>query len=299
MSSAETQDFSNFQFGADVTELADGLMVDIGEAFHVDLIGLDDQALAAGLSEVVGRLGKNKELRNNEEVTVLSDDTMAIMLGRSGVQKSLDRSLWTPSITTASTKIDALIMTGAVANWQDRIAHQITTRANSSVLIHYATTDRVMGTPTEQVNSNVMAIFEANGSYPTETQYAAQIIIPKLVKAGFKVIPTEYTGANGDQLAEGFFADFPELAFDNLVFARVANAGLQLACQMRIAARKINPDFDGFGDEPQAFIVTDAFPIATTLKQKADAAHYQNPQTGLRQAVLTAKLIHEAAIGIK
>ena len=297
MSSTETQDFNNFQLGDDVRELADGLMVDIGEAFHIDLIGLDDEALSVGLGEVVGRLGKNKELRNNEEVTVLSDESMANLLDRSGVQTSLDRSLWTPSITTSNAEVDALIMTGAVANWQDRIAAQVVT-ANTSVPIHYATSDRVMGTPTEKVNPNVMAMFEAEGDYPTESQYAAQIIIPKLVEAGFTVISSEYAGANGDQLAEGLFGDFPELAFKNLVFGRVANAGLQLACQMRVAARKINPDFDGFQDEPQVFVVTDSFPVAITPEQKADAAHYQNPQTGLRQAVLSAKLIHEAAIGI-
>ena len=127
---------------------------------------------------------------------------------------------------------------------------------------------------------------------------ASASCIPKLVEAGFTVVPSEYAGANGDQLAEGLFSDYPELAYRNLVFGRVANAGLQLACQMRTAARKINGDFDGFREEPQVFVVTDSFPIATTPEQKADAAHYQNPQTGLRQAVLSAKMIHEAAAAL-
>ncbi len=60
MSSTETQDFNNFQLGDDVRELADGLMVDIGEAFHIDLIGLDDEALSVGLGEVVVGLAKIK-----------------------------------------------------------------------------------------------------------------------------------------------------------------------------------------------------------------------------------------------
>jgi hypothetical protein len=72
-----------------------------------------------------------------------------------------------------------------------------------------------------------------------------------------------------------------------VAFARVANAGIQLAGQFVRASR--DSGFNGNRFDPQAFVLTDTFPIARTPEEAKNPKEYQNPFTGLRQIAVTAK----------
>ena len=77
-------------------------------------------------------------------------------------------------------------------------------------------------------------------------------------------------------------------------FARVANAGIQQAVTFRKAAKQAGIANDAERDNPEAFVLTDSFPVARTPDQMADSKNFQNPFTGIRQIALTAKMINEA-----
>lgn len=305
MSVAE-RDFSTFELGDNVYELADGLIPEIAERLDFELGPEPDSNELFGL---VGKLGKNKVLRANKEVTAIDLNDAAVLLDRSGVQLALDRSLWTPQIQAGSTGIT--VATGAVANWQDRTAHLIAASIEAEKTgkeVHVVTGNRVMGKlESERNNPNVKAFHENEGSYPTETQYATEFVLPVIRRAGGDVTLTSYHTDKGERLAANFvreanFSADPEVTktmFQDgspVTFARVANAGIQLAVQFRDAVRSYSsPDFDRYPHLPEAFVLTDEFPIARTEEEKADPVNFQSPYTGLRQAVLTAKMLHEAS----
>jgi len=291
MAAAE-RNFNDFQLGDNVYELAGGVIPEIAAKLGVEL---GDEPSSEALGELVGKIGKNKVLRENEDVEAIDRETAADFVDRSGVQRALSRSLWT-SEPFRLADMDAIVMTGGMANWQDRMVTRLSTHFTKKP-IFYVTGERVMDSPTEVTNSNVIALQAENGQYPTESQYAAKVIVPKLIVIGnkaTKLLP--YETDNGDELAARLFEDQPELAGQKLLFARVANAGIQLAVQMRKAARQVNPDFDSFSNMPQAFILTDWFTqVARTPDEDKDSLHFQKAHPALRQLAVTAKMLHEAA----
>jgi hypothetical protein len=105
-----------------------------------------------------------------------------------------------------------------------------------------------------------------------------------------------YDTDNGQKIAEAFAEEHEELVNGKLAFARVANAGIQLAVQFRTAARKLSTSFDADPRNLQVYVLTDSFPIARTEEeaQPASAKRFQNPFTGIRQVALTGKLLVEA-----
>jgi hypothetical protein len=100
----------------------------------------------------------------------------------------------------------------------------------------------------------------------------------------------------GDQIAAEFVRNMNELfaADTRLIFARVANAGIQLAAQFRKAAREVDSAYDTDPANPQVFVLTDTFPIARTTEQAKNPQQYQNPMTAIRQVALTSKLLYES-----
>lgn len=308
MSEVAERDFSNFELGDNVYELADGLVPRIAGRFD---ISLGDEPDSRALYVLVGLLGKNKVLRENQEVTAIDLTTAADLLDESGVQKPLNRSLWTPEMQV-DPDAGLTIATGAVANWQDRTARLVANGIKDGILsktTHLVIGSRVMGEKpgSEQSNPNVQAFLEEKGEYPTETQYADRFVRPRIEAAGGDVILTSYHTEDGDEIAANFArkvdfsadAELQKGIFEDgaqVAFARVANAGIQLAVQFRSAVREhISSDFDAYPHLPEVFVVTDGFSIARTPEEIADPVHYQSPYTGLRQALLTAKMLHEAA----
>lgn len=301
MTDVAERDFSNFELGDNVYELADGLIPEI--AVHLD-VKLGDEPNSDDMFMLVGKLGKNKVLRDNEEVTAINLATAANLLARSGVQKPLNRSLWTPEIGPFDDEDGLTIITGAIANWQDRTAKLVKTGIETRMLtgkVKIVTGNRVMDRPTEKTNTNVRMFFDEEGIYPTETQYALDFVLPEIPRIGNRGTTLDaYNTKEGDELAANFARDNKKM-FDGvtpmpITFVRVANAGVQLAVQFRSAIREYaDPSFDEDHGSPEAFVLTDSFPIARTPEQVQDPAHYQSPYTGLRQAVLTAKMLREAA----
>lgn len=305
--SVSARDFSNFRLDDNVYELAGGLLPEIADRLQVD-IGSEPSSTA--LDELGRVAGKNKVLRENKEVEGLSLTVAAELLERSGVQKPLNRSLWTPNqrlFTNDETEVDtdprtafaptAIIGTGAVANWQDRFVSIAATLED--VPIYYPVGSRLMNSATEQSNTNVAATNVVFRRPPTELSYASSVIQERMRELGRDMMVLSYGTDKGSEIAERFFADEQNrhLLEGRLAFARVANAGIQLAVQFRKAAQAVDSQFDANPLNPQVFVVTDKFKIATTEEQKADPAHFQSPFTGLRQVVVTAKSLHEAAGG--
>jgi hypothetical protein len=302
MSEVAQRDFSNFELGDNVYELADGLIPEI--AVHLDM-KLGEEPNSEDMFKLVGKLGKNKVLRDNEEVTAINLKTAVNLLARSRVQKPLNRSLWTPEIGPFDDEDSLTIITGAIANWQDRAARLVKTGVETGMLsgkVKIVTGNRVMDRPTEKTNTNVQMFFDEEGRYPSETQYASDFVLPEIgarIGNGGATLVAYHT-AKGDELAANFARDNKEM-FDGvtpmpITFARVANAGVQLAVQFRSAIREhADPSFDEDHGSPEAFVLTDSFPIARTEEEIADPANFQSPYSGLRQAVLTAKVLHEAA----
>jgi hypothetical protein len=302
-------DFSNFELGDNVGLLANGLLPEMADAFEVEL---SPQPTTDELGVLVGALGAKKTLRDNEsgakawlEQTTGSEqdalDMVAEWMDRSGVQRALDRSLWTPEFTTPDET--PAVITGSVANWMDRVVtildsqSQLSKGRNSKRLIIAAGGNREMNTKTEIVNANVLAFQESEGRLPTESQYLEAVVVPRLQALGHEVLVRAYDTNKGDEIAQRMVDDSLELRYvNNLAVIRVANAGIQLAVQIRKAIQQSGRAFDGNIQNPQMFVMTDTFEVARSVEECEDAASYQNPFTGIRQIALTGKLLVEAAV---
>lgn len=290
--SALGRNFNSYYLGDNVYELAGGVIPEIAEMLEVDL---GPEPNSESLSQLVGKLGANKVLRNNVEVEAIDPYHMADLVDQSGVQRELSRSLWSPEITPQNRGVSIAVLSGGVANWQNRSAAAIPIWFRGTVLL--PTGNRVMNSPTEVNHPDVQALESILKHSPTEFEYAAHIVTDKVLDFfGNKLrsIPLPYESAKGEEIAYQFFAKNPKLLEEKLLFVRVANAGIQLAVEMRKAARKFNSDFDADPENPQVFIQTDEFPVSRSAEEDTKPQYYQKAQTGLRQVALTAKSLFEA-----
>lgn len=289
------RNFNNFILGDNVHELAGGLIPEIADRLGVPLSHSPD---AIELGKLVGAIGKNKVLRNNVEITAIPQGEAADMVDRSGIQLPLNRSLWTPDIQVPgesdSSGLSATIMTGAVANWMDRTCALLKSDESQS-MVYAVTGNRVMNSATEVTNPQVAEYVKNNGTEPSESDYAREYVLSGL--SGRPAELVAYPLTNGDEIAERFVQDHPELFIDGsrVSFARVANAGIQLGVQFLKAARKINPDYDSNPKDPQVFVRTDSLPVARTAEELKTPTKFQSPSTALRQLALAALLLHEAS----
>ncbi len=299
------RDFSNYELADfDPLSIAGGVLPEIANAAGVQL---DPNDMISSLGALVGAIGPSKFLQENIELvreTIGADgdeySIAAEWLGRSGVMKQLDRSLWTPDISTPD-DVPAIILSGAVANWQDRTYNLLVKRVaegKPAGRVYIPVGDATMDSPTEVNNANVQALTEARrGVAPTQTDYANEVGQPLLEAAGYRVEVIPYPGLNGDQIAEQFVAERPgffEWGDSRIAFARVANAGVMLATQFRQAAHAKGMNFDKDPDNPQLFVITDEFPIAQDAVEAKKSKEFQNPLTALRMVAVTAKHLQVA-----
>ncbi len=291
--SPETRDFSNYILGDNVYELSGGLIPEIAETLQVPI---QDKPNSDNLQSLMQQLGPNKELRNNPELDI--ELTVAVdFVVRSGVQKALNRSVWSPELSADEEHVDAIVFQGGVANWQQRTANTIIQQGLDRP-VYGVVGDRVMGTNLERLNQQVSEFHRRFDRFPTETEYAKRFIQTKLQAAGHEVTIVDFPEGNGDRLFASFLEAYPEVANETtgVAVARVANAGLVNALQLRKAARAYNSAFDGNQHKPQLFVMTDDFPVACRSEELAMPSKYQNPMTALRQVVLAAKMLHEAEV---
>lgn len=294
-------DFADFELkGVDVTELAFGLLPEMSEVFGATL---EQDRLVDSLGDLARIVGNSKVLQDN--VTglqqALGPDEYALQVTadwveRSGVQTGLDRSLWTPAITTPD-DVKSIIVTGTTANGQDRVASLLEKRASAdgtpSTTVYLPIGNRVMDSGLEKTNANIEQMYDVAGRYPTEAEYADHVVRPVLVQAGYKVAMLPQNEDGGSKIADSFVAEHPEVFEDKVAFARVANGGVLLAVQFRQAARRAGIAFDVNPDAPQAFVLTDTLPVARNKEQQGQSTKYQNPLTAARQIVITARAIQQ------
>lgn len=297
-------DFSTFELAevrdrpAVIYKLGDGVIPEIAEAFGHQLTVEPD---VNNLGQLVGTVGAAKTLQDNIEsvqaVLGTNQDGFNIaadwMEHRAHIQDALDRSLWTPELATPD-DVAGTIVSGGVRNWMMRASQLLEARVadgRAAGRFFFPVGQREMDKPTEIVTEDVIAYRDAHGGQlPTEAIYAREIIAPRLEAAGYQVEVDEVDSQRGPDIALEFMQAHPELLEGKLAFARVANAGLQLAIEMRQAARTVRPDFDSDASNPQVFVLTDTVPVARDEQQFKDA-RFQNPYSALRSIPLTAKML--------
>lgn len=303
------RDFNNFELGDNVYKLANGIIPEIAERLEVNI---GSEPNSDGLGELIGKLGQNKVLRDNEEVTAFSREEMADLVDRSGIQKALKRSLWTPEYKP----VDSIVITGGVANWMDRSVRIVQGNEDrvGSIFhsnfgtrlprVYCVTGNRIMDTATEINNPRVVDYHERFGVYPTEAEYSNREIVPKIrwleyynrLRGDERAVTSySFDTKDGDEIARLLFENEPRLLEGRIGFARVATAGIQLAVQMRKQARAIRPEFDSNPRKPQVFVLTDSFPVSRT-SQDTSPVVFQKAQPALRQLAVTAKSIYEASL---
>lgn len=291
------RDFNTYILGDNVYELATQIIPDLAERVGVKL---GNEPNSGDFHQLVKVLGPKPVLRENGEPTITIGEA-AELVKESGVQRKLDRSLWTPEFKIPR-EVGAIVITGGMANWQDRTAKLLVGHAEGKDkpgVVYIPAGSRVMNTATEITNPHVVVFHSIRGQYPRENVYTEKFIKPTLEQAGYEVNCVPYEDKNGDEIAKSFVEENPELFDDHprVLFAKVANAGIQLAVQFRKAAILQNRRFDNRPNWPQAFVLTDTFPVAMTEEEKNNPREFQSPYTALRQLALTAKLLHEAAGG--
>lgn len=292
----EQRDFSTFELGDDVYKLADGIIPEIAEAIAVDIDSIEPHKRLQAMLNGLTTDPNNPDLRASKPI-FRKYEVAADYIARSGIQNALARSLWTPETPADEAHVDAIVMQGGVANWMSRTADLITEH-HMQRPVHIVPGTRTMNAPGDKVHSKVTSFLDLGKAYPTEQEFARKFTVPELSKAGFVVQLHEYATANGDELYASLVADQPELvqAGVSIAVARVANAGIATALQLRKAARAVNPEFDADPENPQLFVMTDSFPVARRTEEVAMPSKFQSPVTALRQLVVTAKLLHEAEL---
>lgn len=311
--SARERNFATYELGDNVLQLGDQVIPEMAEFAAVTL---DDSGLVDSLGKLVAAYGTSKVLRENEPPGDLGMTEAADWVKRSGILLPLRR----PFITTdGSESLDGdeayvpnnVVVTGAVANWQDRTAQLLVrtfgSASGSNARVHIVSGNRLMTSGTELTNPNVKEYLEQHGQEPNEAEYAAQYILPVLEEAGMQTTISAYNESDGATIAQKFIegpigsciiypnADRSREVYGDFAVARVATAGVQLASQFRTAARCEQPSFDRKG-ALSIYMLTDSLEVAETAEALAQPIEYQSPFTALRQLALTAKLLEEAAI---
>jgi hypothetical protein len=302
------RDFSTFHLGDNPNELADRLMYGVFDHFGIIVDPYDNIPSVEEYDQLIQALGTKKTLRENKPKVSWTMDQMADLVVDSGIQQSLNRSLWTPEIATPDSA-DRFAM-GAVANQQDRIATVLSDNVGDGRLWLPAG-NRVMNTATEagldglKPNPNVQSFYNENydqegkNRYPTEAEYAERFVVPRVVKAGYDKDEVHFEAPStnkGDEILLNFVNEHPNVTRfgRQLAVARVANSGVMLALQMRKAAHVVRPTFDRDPKHPQLFILNDFLRVARTEEQANDPVHFQKPEMALRQLAVTGKLLAEA-----
>ena len=316
--SINQRNFATYELGDDVLQLGGGVIPELAEFAGVTL---DEKRLVDSLGKLVGAYGTSKVLRENELPDELELGQAAAWVEESGILLPLRRPFTRPSEEPECLPRD-VVVSGAVANWQDRTATLLVetfgkTPDFPSRHIHIVSGNRQMGTPTEigggplnlPGNPNVRQFVEKHGKAPNEAEYASEFVVPVLEGAGMTTTLSAYSETDGRRIAEAFMesptgrgilsghqSKSGELeSRGGFMVARVATAGVQLAIQLRDAALTLDGDFDRSKDFPQVYVLTDGAEVAGTEEQVKLPAEYQSPFTALRQLVLTAKLLEEAA----
>lgn len=276
-------DFSNYELGDNVYELAGGVLPEMAEAAGFDL---GPEPTEEALSGLVGRLGPQRELQRNIELVKeflgpYAQDRAADWVERSGVLIPLQRPFAAPG--EMPREHDAIVFSGGVARWMLRRMTMVET-------IDPETVGRVVlpigNRPMGSVEHQLVKTFEARERrLPTEAEFAERYLLGRLAAAGFREVDlVKFDTKNGDDILAGLFAMRPELLDGSILVPANAPSAIQTAGQLRVAARNARSDFDSNGD--QMAMVSDAIEVARNPKQKP--ATHQDPFSALGQIARNA-----------
>jgi hypothetical protein len=283
-------DFSNYELGVNVYELADGVLPEIAHALEFET---SREPSTEELQALIGHIGPAKTLQDNiaRVQERLGTDQNAVALAadwveRSGVLQPLIRSIARPDVVVPRL-FDEAFIGGGVARWMLRRVAQAEDVTVQGLRIGQVTLplgQRQMG---EAEHDLVKEYAVRNGTLPTEVEFGRSYILPRLRNAGLNVRLLDFDSQNGDEIMR-MYAESGDLN-DGLVLA-LANApsAIQTAGQCRIAAREVDGDFDHSGR--QLFVASDTIDVA---RQGEPAATHQNPFSALGQIARNALFLHK------
>jgi hypothetical protein len=293
--SASERNFANFRPGDNVYELADGLIPEMAERLDVKLAS---EPNAADLQQLMGKVGINKVTRLNAEITAIDRLTQVSMIERAGLQNAINRSLHDPERPATAENVDAIVMISCMANWQEEAADAVPDDLKGKP-VYLLGGNRVMDTPTEVINPSVAELEAGYWRYPTETEFAGAVILPRLVARGFNVLPLSYDTGKADEMFAGMLNDIPHLRERRFAVVRNANPGITTGFQLREQGQAIDENFDADPDNPQVYVITPSKELAPTPAHDAPehSRQYQKVGTAMRPIVLTGLKAHQAAGG--
>lgn len=290
--SATERDFSNYQLGDNVHELADGLLPEMASALGYELA---EQPSEENLRGLIKHIGPSKWLQDNIELvqqrlgTSADARTLAAnWVDRSGTLAPTSRSFANPEITVPD-EIDAAFITGGVARWMLRRAsqlvnHRIQGNKVSTVYLPVGT-----GAMNSSEHDLVESLATKEGREPTQREFAAAYIVPMLGSVGLKPELLEEIIGDSDKGNEIMqrFASYDALAGGTVLAVANAPSAIQTAGEYRLAAWQASADFDEEGE--QLFVLADSIPVA---RHGESAATHQNPYTALGQIARNALFLH-------
>lgn len=288
-------DFSNYDLAAlkarpeGVYDLGDGILREIARAFGYDLGSRPSEQTLFGL---VGAVGPHKTLQDNIQHVkdVLGSDAVNISanwMDWSGCMQAASGAFVAPGNQPIPDRINAIVWTGGVANWQLR-------RRNLTERINPATVDKVvlaMGSremgPDE--HALVATFIRQEDRKPTEFEFGEIFVVPVLENAGFSVTLHRVESQSGDEVCEAIFRQNPDLIQGTVLTVGNAPNLIQGTGQLRAAAQRVDPEFDRDGN--QLFMIGDYFPVAHKGESKDT---HQNPLSGLGQIARNAAFLQKA-----
>lgn len=289
MSVAE-RDFSTYELGDDVYQLAGGLLREIAEVAHYTLSTEPNETELRGF---IGVLGPEKELQRNiqglqERLGSAAVHTVADWIEISGIMQPLDRTF--KSNLKIAGKIDTLVVPGGVARWMLRRASILESIDPKIVAgdVFLLGSARKMRPTEHQIVENYQ---EVNDDID-EGGFARKIIQPRIQNAGFSeksvfvYSPCPET-ENGDQLLRSFFESHRSVLREYVTVVSNAPNAIQSIGQFRQIAREFDTKFDDGTN--QLSVISDGFPIA---RNGEGPETYQNPFTALGQLARNALFLY-------
>lgn len=278
-------DFSNYELGDNVYELANGLLLRMAEAARYDL-GLEPSEVA--ISGLIGRYGPEKELQKNISLVkeILGPDSTRITadwVDESGALHPVNRSF--AHDTRPPEKVDAVVWSGGVANWLLRrtgVTERLDPTKVGSVLLPVGNLQMSPGQ-----HQLVATYARLHGKLPTQADFVETYVTGRLKLADFRYEVIQVEEEKGDKILDALFEAKPELLGQTVLVAANAPNSIQAAGEVRLSAKKRNPEFDRAGD--QLFMVSDTIPVA---RRGESTATHQNPDSALGQIARNALFLH-------
>lgn len=310
----ENMDLSNIRLGDDVLKIADGLAYGLAWLPGVEIPRPDpdmseqealawrvetDPEIDEALGQTVKAYGPNMALRTNPEVKV-HPGYVAGLLTASGLDKPMARSVHRPDAEVTGHE-DALLATGNVAPWLEKVVDLCTAQAESgasTTKMYLEGGNRVMSVAADLRVKAVRDFMDNNGGRnPFEYEYLEQVIAPRLWGLGYDVeVGGHEDTDSAEEIVDRFAKNNPEvfLPGSQLVAVRAAGAALQLALDIRAAARKYYTEYDSDPNEPEIYALSNPLPTAVKRSQINDPDNYQSGFTGCRNVAVALRKYNQA-----